>query len=317
MLLYLLAVFFCMEVDLSHKSQDSMEAFRAPATFTPFKRPYSDTLEFLRKARELGVYDVVLSSVEGEKREDRTQIFLVADEYFNTPFSAKDLGEKYYFTESYVYRRRDIAVRLLHENSPEELKIQYPIEELRLAKPRTGWAKVKSSLARGTRVDKIIQSVETGATARGVMLEFGLTVEEASNRRRLLRELNINIPHQIVGLDIAREINEALKEPQLSNERAQELLNRVRTSFYRHNIGPSGCLMTLKELVDEAGLRYANNQTRYFEALAGKVPIAIVESQNDKKKRVSHKRRFLFRHDQKRALQVLREDQSLQHLKIK
>lgn len=306
-----------MEVDLSHKSQDSMEAFRAPATFTPFKRPYSDTLEFLRKARELGVYDVVLSSAEGEKREDRTQIFLVADEYFNTPFSAKDLGEKYYFTESYVYRRRDIAVRLLHENSPEELQDQYPIEELRLAKPRTDWAKVKTSLARGTRVDKIIQSVKTGATARGLMLEFGLTIEEASSRRRLLKELNINIPHQIAGLDIAREINESLNESHLTDERAQELLNKVRTSYFRHNIGPSGSLMTLKELVNEAGLRYTNNQTKHYDALTGKVPKGMIESKNDKKKGISHKRRFIFRHDKERAIQVLQGDPSLHYLKIK
>jgi hypothetical protein len=94
-----------------------------------------------------------------------------------------------------------------------------------------------------------------------------------------------------------------------------ELLDKVRMSFYRHNIGPSGCLMTLKELVAEAGLRYRNNQTRHFEALSGKVPVGMVESQIDKKNRVSHKRRFLFRHDKDRAIQILQGDKSLQHLR--
>ncbi len=306
-----------MEVDLSHISPNNTEVYSASETCSPSKRPYSDTLEFLNRARELGVYDAVLSSVEGEKREDRVQSLLVADDYFNTPLSAKDIGEKYFGTDSYVYGRRDIAVRLLHQYSPEDLQAQYPLEELRLAKPRTGWAKVKSSISRGTGVDKIIQSVKTGATAQGVMLEFGLTIEEASSRRRLLRELNINIPHQLVGLDIAREINEALKEPQMSDERAQELLDKLRMSFYRHNVGPSGCLMTLKELVTEAGFRYRNNQTRHFEVLSGKVPVGMVESQTDKKNKVSHKRRFLFRHDKDRAIKILQGDQSLQHLRLK
>ena len=281
------------------------------------KLPYEDTIEFLKKARCMGVYEDVLDSSEGEMRGDRKQTLLIADEYFHSPFSAKDLGKKYFGTESYIYSRRGIAVRLLHAYSPEELRIQYPIERMTLGKPRTEWANLKSSQSRGTNVGKIIQSVKAGATAQGVMLEFGLSVEATSDRRALLRKLNINVPYQIIGLEIAREITEALNDSHLTDERAQELLNKVRTSYFRHNIGPSGSLMTLKELVSEAGLRYINNQTKHYDALTGKVPKGMIESKNDKKKGISHKRRFIFRHDKERAIQVLQGDPSLHYLKIK
>lgn len=296
---------------------ESSQDLPRPEEYPPTPRPFSDTLDFLRKAQELGVNELVLGAVEGEKREDRAKTLQVADDYFNTEFSAKDLGIKYFGTESFIFSRRNAALRLLHQYSPEELQAQYPLHELTVGKPRTDWARLKTSISFGSNADKIAQSLRTGATAQGVMLEFGLSVEAASGRRRMLKSLNINVPHQIPGLNIAREIAEGLNDSHLTDEKAQALLDKVLLSYYRHNHGPKGSLMNLKELASSAGFRYTNNQTRLFAALDGKVPKALLESSWDKKQGVSRKRRFIFRHHMERGIKALQEDPSLQNLRIK
>lgn len=278
--------------------------------------PFESTLDLLRIAQDLGIYNKILEKLDGEKK-DYVRISLnIVDDYYNTEESAADIGKKYFLTDTPVLRRRNKALKLIHDNCPDEIKEKYPYSDLTLAKPRTIHSRIKTSISRGSGIDKIIQSVNTGATVNGLRLEFGLNYEELSRRRRVLKHLNINVPHQIEGIDIASHIENEIKKPDLSLVEKQELLDKVKMSYYRHRHGENDSLVTLKECIQDAGFRYTNNQERYFEALEGKVAKGMVEGARVRNEGKSHKRRFLLRMDKMLAISIIQNDPNLSHLRI-
>lgn len=297
----------------SHSGQTTLWEAQKPT----IKRPFEDTLEFLRLAREEGVCQAVLSGADGYEYDSLALSLSIVDAYFDTDDSASDIGPRFHLSTSPVLKRKAQGMALIHENSPKELQERFPFSELRLAKPKSAKARLRTSVARGSNALEIADSVSTGSTAMGLMFEFGLNYEQLSARRRILKELKVHVPHCLAGMDTAREVREAFENPDLSDNQKQVLLDKIKTSYYRSNIGADGTLVTLKEVVEDAGFRYTNNQERYFDVLDKKVPKGFIQSKKRNGNGISHKRRFLFRADKKRAIDIVKRTRSLRDLKVR
>jgi hypothetical protein len=270
------------------------------------KLPFSDTVSFLQQALEAGVIDKITQDKDTYDTSYLTEGFEIVDRYFNTQDSLGDIGERFRISATHTMRRRNETMRNIFVNSPPELQEKYPFEALQLAKPRTTSSKIKASMSQNSHIKEIIRDIKLGTTVEEIAKTYDLTANALVNRRKKLKELGINFPHQVRKYyDVAPEILSAAKSPELTDEESIDLLQKMSESFYGKHSGADGILASLKECVENAGFRY-NPSTAYKFADAlqrAKVPFGSLKhiSQRKDGRALQQTRRFLFRRHFKRA----------------
>ena len=272
---------------------------------------YQDTLDFLRLARW---YGQLAADPQGltENQYHRLKTSLsVVDEYYGTDLSMPEIGRNLFRSKSDVAKLRDSGFNFIHENSPVWIREAYPLHLLVRSKPKTNREIIRKAITRGSLIGKVAESIATGATARGLEFEFNLDPKTLHRMRKTLKRMDINVPYEIPGYEVLRDIEKAVNNPDLTYEEGQQILDRVTPDILAHYSGKNGPLEKLKPLVSGAGYRYRGHTDDFAKALAGEVPngkvIVPVKSRGR-----SYEQRFIFRKDIPKAIAIISTDPNLQ-----
>ena len=143
-------------------------------------------------------------------------------------------------------------VRQINEEVLEKLSLDKKLSLYKKSEYRPKeWLLVKDSLG-----SDIVGMLEQGLSPEQIKLQFeqGLSRSQAIKTLKMLRELDFNIERIPSAAGEFLRIQQQLLEPDLSDEKIQQLLNQINTSRGMDVLIKSGSIIYIRELARSAGI---------------------------------------------------------------
>lgn len=258
------------------------------------------------------------------KRDQWFRQIMIGVVYNDTGSSAtaEELADKYgAFKQSIACSNKSFLENLWNNSSPE-LQDRYHLNEiLTVRKPRSQRSRERQSESlggAGLRIKKELGESITDIDT--ISRNTGIPVGRISNFRGRLREWGVNVPRKLASY------KEALKqlEEETDDKKTQELLNRISLHVVLHDLKTkreSSQFSSLSPLIREAGFRSYGNDVHLFEASLKSavvpVPITRKEMVVRSAKHGTKTYYILLSRHKDRAIQALKDDQSLQRFQRK
>lgn len=223
------------------------------------KRPFEDTIQFLLESLEGN------SAIALERLPQKTQGMLkrglfILQQYYCNGRDGHEIAEDMNITPSIVYQIKNRTIRKLWKHSDPSVKEKYPIDALRLEKPRTVERDMNISRGKGGRATRIAKLAQQGLTSAEICSQLDINTETLNKYRHILRRWGINMPYKIGGYEVKKRIQDTIDEGRLTDLTAEGLLNTVSFSLYENNNSGDNPLFTpIKKVANKAGFRYSGN----------------------------------------------------------
>lgn len=226
--------------------------------------------------------------------------------YLGTDKSLEEIGKDHALTRARVHQIIWKNLLKLHEASSEDIKKRYPIETLGFGKPLTIESRKRMSLGKGGKSVEVQAMIHQGKSAKDIKAELGLTGEQLSGARSVLRRWDTNLPYENEASSPKYRQNLArLRADALSFEEAQKILDRVTNGVYQTHVGGDKALFfPIRKLAQEAGLIVSSQKTPSLVKILNEERIATGMVEFRSRKQGVHRYHFITISDKDRAKQV-------------
>lgn len=205
----------------------------------------------------------------------------------------------------------------IHNNSPRELKAQYPRASIPDSKPRALKSREKTSRSRGGLSWEISEFIrQTGITdPRKIAGKFKIPIRRVNRARQVLRSWGIIIPLTVAHYrDFFKQV-----ENENNDQRLQEILDNSSSGsllHYRQRYG-NEAIMSLAQIVRKAEFYIPYNYMGLFAKTIQNqdIPIRLFEQEGTSKRKYRERHFIVFSKHEKRIIESLRNDSSLERFR--